>query len=183
MNRSVSHKSGSAQERKYRMNLIAAVDNNWAIGNKGRLLVTIPGDHKNFKRLTTGKVVIYGRKTLETFPNAVPLPQRTNMILSRNPSYLVRGAETYASMEALFKRLEDFDSKDVFVIGGESVYDALLDYCDTAYITKINYSYSADAYMPDLSKIPYWSLVEESEEMTCFDIEYVFQTWKQTAVC
>ena len=63
------------------MNLIVAVDENWAIGNKNELLIRIPADHKMFRQETTGKVVVLGRKTLETFPNAQPLKNRTNIIL------------------------------------------------------------------------------------------------------
>ena len=74
------------------MNLIAAVDRNWAIGNKGQLLVRIPGDHRMFRQETLGKVIVYGRKTLETFPMAQPLDRRINIVLSTNPSYKVKNA-------------------------------------------------------------------------------------------
>ena len=75
------------------MNLIAAVDRNWAIGNKGQLLVRIPGDHRMFRQETLDKVIVYGRKTLETFPMAQPLDRRINIVLSTNPSYKVKNAE------------------------------------------------------------------------------------------
>ncbi len=161
------------------MKLIAAADNNWAIGNRGRLLVTIPADHKMFKETTTGKVVVYGRKTMETFPGAEPLMNRTNIVLSKNPSFKAKNAIVASDIEKLLEILEGYENDDIFIIGGESVYRQMLDRCDTALITKINYSYSADAYFPDLSKLPDWKLVKESEEMTCFDIEYTFQTWKR----
>jgi dihydrofolate reductase len=161
------------------MNLIAAVDNNWAIGHKGRLLVTIPADHKRFREMTTGKVVVLGRKTMDTFPGKQPLKNRTNIVLSQNPDYRIKGALTANSIETLLDMIRDYPDEDVFIIGGESVYSAMIGYCDTAYITKINYSYVADAYFPNLSELPEWELVSESEEMTCFDIEYTFQTWKR----
>ena len=63
------------------MNVIAAVDENWAIGNRNELLVRIPADHKFFREETTGKVVILGRKTLQTFPGGLPLKNRENLIL------------------------------------------------------------------------------------------------------
>ena len=81
------------------MKAIAAVDQNWAIGNNNQLLVHIPDDMKNFRRLTQGKTVIYGRKTLETFPHAKPLPKRDNIILSRNPDYFVENARVVHSVE------------------------------------------------------------------------------------
>ena len=161
------------------MNLIAAVDNNWAIGHKGRLLVTIPADHKRFREMTTGKVVVLGRKTMDTFPGKQPLKNRTNIVLSQNPDYRIKGALTANSIETLLDMVRDYPDEDVFIIGGESVYSAMIGYCDTAYITKINYNYVADAYFPNLSELPEWELVSESEEMTCFDIEYTFQTWKK----
>ena len=164
------------------MNLIAAVDNNWAIGYKGKLLVTIPADHKRFREMTTGKVVVLGRKTMDTFPGGQPLKNRTNIILSRNPEYRVKDALTAGSTEELLEMVKDYPDEDVFIIGGESIYSALIGYCDTAYITKLNYSYSADAYFPDLSKLYEWEMVSESEEMTCFDIEYTFQTWRRAAL-
>ncbi|HAG68936.1 MAG TPA: diacylglycerol kinase [Lachnospiraceae bacterium] len=161
------------------MNLIAAVDRNWAIGHKGRLLVSIPADHRMFRETTTGKVVVYGRKTLETFPGGQPLKNRTNIILSRNPDYTVRGAVTVHSTDELFEVLKPYPQEDVYVIGGESIYKELLDHCSGAVITRIDYAYSADAFLPDLSKLPEWELVGESEEMTCFDIEFTFQKWRR----
>ena len=134
------------------MNLIAAVDRNWAIGNKGQLLVRIPNDHKMFRQETLDKVVVYGRKTLETFPMAQPLDRRVNIVLSRNPALTVRGATVVHSVEELLKVCDQYPSEDVYIIGGESVYRQLLPYCDTAHITKVDYAYQADAFFPDLDK-------------------------------
>ena len=117
------------------MNLIAAVDRNWAIGNKGQLLVRIPNDHKMFRQETLGKVIVYGRKTLETFPMAQPLDRRENIVLSRNPDLKVRGARVVPGLEELLELCRDYPSEDIYIIGGESVYRQLLPYCDTAHIT------------------------------------------------
>ena len=97
------------------MNLIAAVDKNWAIGRKGRLLVSIPNDQKHFREETIGKVVVLGRKTLETFPQGMPLAGRTNIILSRNPSFQVKGAQVVHSLEELKQALAPFPSRDVYL--------------------------------------------------------------------
>jgi len=161
------------------MNLIAAVDNNWAIGFKGRLLVSIRADQMNFKRLTLGKVVVLGRKTLETFPGGRPLVQRRNIIMSRNPEFTVKDAEVVHSREELAELLKDVDTEDIFIIGGESLYREFLPLCDTAIITKINYSYEADAYFPNLDKDDEWECVEEGEEQTCFDMEFRFLKYKR----
>ena len=88
------------------MNAIVAVDNRWAIGNKGGLLVRIPMDQKFFREVTIGKVVVLGRKTLSTFPNGLPLPGRTNIILSRNQNLQVKGATVVHSREELFEELK-----------------------------------------------------------------------------
>ena len=127
------------------MNLIAAVDRNWAIGNKGQLLVRIPNDHKMFRQETLDKVVVYGRKTLETFPLAQPLDRRVNIILSTNPNLEVRHAQVVHSIEELLEACREYPSEDIYIIGGASVYRQLLPYCDTAHITKIDYAYEADA--------------------------------------
>ena len=161
------------------MKLIAAVDNNWAIGNKGALLVRIRTDQMNFRALTTGKVVILGRKTLETFPQKQPLANRTNIILSKNPDYKVKDAIVVHSMDELMEEIKKYDTDDVFVIGGESIYKALEPMCDTAIITKVEHSYEADAYFPNLDENPDWELVEEGEEQTCFDLVYHFQIWEK----
>ncbi len=95
------------------MNLIAAVDENWAIGNKDDLLVRIPADHKAFRQETTGKIVVLGRKTIETFPQGLPLKNRTNIILSTNKNYQVKDALVVHGLEELFACLKDYDTKDV----------------------------------------------------------------------
>ncbi len=161
------------------MNLIAAVDENWAIGNKDDLLVRIPADHKAFRQETTGKIVVLGRKTIETFPQGLPLKNRTNIILSTNKNYQVKDALVVHGLEELFACLKDYDTKDVYVIGGESVYRQLLPYCDTAHITKIDHAYEADAYFPNLDKLPEWEITADSEEQTYFDITYHFLKYER----
>ena len=99
------------------MNAIVAVDNNWAIGCKNSLLVRIPADHKNFRQETTGKVVVLGRKTLETFPQGMPLPNRTNIILSTNPNYQVKDAVVVHDKEELDAELKKYPTEDVYIIG------------------------------------------------------------------
>ena len=163
------------------MNLIAAVDSNWAIGNKERLLVSIPNDHKHFREETTGKVVVLGRKTLQTFPKGLPLKNRTNIILSRDRNYEVKDALVVHSVEELLEELKKYNEEDVYVIGGESVYRQLLPYCRTAHITKIDHSYEADAFFPDLDSDPEWEITADSDEMTYFDIAYTFLKYERKA--
>ena len=161
------------------MNLIAAVDKNWAIGYQNKLLTSIPEDMKFFRQTTTGKVVVMGRKTLESFPGKKPLKNRTNIVLTKNPSYQAEGAIVVHSEDELREELKKYDSEDIFVIGGESIYRQLLDECDKAYITKIEYAYTADAYFPNLDEMPEWKITQDSEEQTYFDLEYYFVKYEK----
>ena len=161
------------------MKLIVAVDNHWAIGWKGGLLVRIPNDHRNFRQETLGKVVVLGRKTLETFPQGVPLAGRTNIILSGNPDYQVKDAIVVHGLEELLDALKAYDDDQIYIIGGESIYRMMLPYCDTAYVTKIDHVYDADAYFPNLDEMEEWEITAESDEQTYFDIAYQFLTYKR----
>lgn len=163
------------------MNLIVAVDKNWAIGYQNKLLTSIPEDMKFFRQTTTGKVVVMGRKTLESFPGKKPLKNRTNIVLTRNPSYQAEGAIVVHNEDELREELKKYDSEDIFVIGGESIYRQFLDECDKAYITKIEYAYTADAYFPNLDVKEEWKITAESEEHTCFDLEYFFLIYEKNA--
>ena len=161
------------------MNLIVAVDENWAIGNKNELLISIPADHKFFRQETTGKVVILGRKTLETFPQGLPLKNRTNIIMSTNKDYRVKDAVVVHDLDELLSQIEKYNTEDVYVVGGESVYRLLLPYCDIAHVTKIDHAYEADAYFPDLDAMPEWKITADSEEQTYFDITYHFLKYER----
>ncbi len=161
------------------MNLIAAVDQNWAIGLKNKLLVSIPADMKFFRETTIGKVVVMGRRTLESFPNGKPLSDRTNIVLSRNPDFAPKGAIVVHNLDELHEELEKYPSEDIYVIGGESVYRLLLDECDTAHITKINYAFEADAWFPNLDERPEWHITADSDEQTYFNLEYYFYLYEK----
>ena len=161
------------------MNLIVAVDKNWAIGRNNKLLVSIPDDMKFFRETTTGKVVVMGRKTLESFPNGQPLKNRVNIVLTHDKTYQVKDAVLVYSLEELWKELEKYESENIYVIGGESIYDQLVDACDTAHITKIDYAYDADAYFPNLDERPEWQITQDSEEQTYFDLIYHFYKYEK----
>lgn len=161
------------------MNLIVAVDKNWAIGCNNELLVSIPADMKFFRQTTTGKVVVMGRKTLESFPNKSPLKNRTNIVLTANPDYKADGAVIVHSVDELLEELKKYDSEDIYVIGGDSIYRQLLPYCDLAHVTKIDHAYQADAFFPNLDEMPQWEIIDDSEEQTYFDLEYQFLLYRQ----
>lgn len=156
------------------MNIIVAVDQNWAIGKDNDLLVSIPADMKMFRQETTGKVVVMGRKTLETFPNGLPLKNRTNIIITKNKDFQVKDAIVVHSIEEALEAVKDYPPEDVYCIGGDSIYHQMLPYCDVAHITKIEFAYEADRYFPNLDEMPDWEIETESEEHTYFDLEYSF---------
>ena len=161
------------------MNLIACVDNNWAIGKDNQLLVRIPADQKFFRETTTGKVVVMGRKTLESFPNGQPLKNRTNIVLTHNRDYKVKDATVVYSMEELIEELKKYPSEDIYIIGGESIYNQFLDACDVAHITKVDFAYDADAHFPNLDEKPEWQITQDSEEQTYFDLVFYYYKYEK----
>ena len=159
------------------MNLIAAVDNKWGIGYKNKLLISIPDDMKCFKEITMGKVCVMGRKTLESLPGGRPLSGRVNIVLTADSTYKKNDVIVVNSVEAALEKLKDYDTKDVFIIGGESIYEQFMPYVDTAYITYIDYAYQSDKQLPNLDKLSQWKLVKENEEQTYFDVEYYYRKY------
>ena len=161
------------------MNLIVAADRNWAIGKDNKLLVSIPQDMKYFRQMTTGKVVVMGRKTLESFPGGLPLKNRVNVVLTGNKNYRAKDAIIVHSVEEILDATALYDSADVYVIGGESVYRLLLPYCKKAFVTKIDHAYQADTWFPNLDADPEWQLTMISDEQTYFDLEYDFRIYEK----
>lgn len=145
------------------MRLIVAVDENWGIGKENDLLCRISADMKYFRQMTTGHTLVLGRKTLESFPNKKPLPNRNHIVLTKNTDYQAEGVTLCHSIEALQTLLQAYDTDDIFVIGGGSIYEQLLPYCDTAYITHIQKAFDADTYFPNLDKHSDWTLTQKGE--------------------
>ena len=138
---------------------IVAVDEHWGIGKNGALLIRISADLKRFKALTMGHPVILGRKTLSTFPGGKPLPGRRNLVLSHDPGFAPEGVEVFHDLDSLLAAAP----AESVVIGGESVYKALLPQCHRVYVTKIFKCYDADAHFPDLDADWRWGREEPGE--------------------
>lgn len=153
---------------------VFCADRNWGIGRKGSPLVQMKSDTKRFQDITYGKVVILGRRTLETLPGGQPYKGRKNLVLTRDPFYKARGAELIYSLEDLAEAIRGYDRDEVFVAGGGEVFEQLLPYCDTALVTRVDMAYQADTYVTNLDEDPEWQQVACSEEQTCFDIEFYF---------
>ena len=129
----------------FKFKLVACVDKNFGLGFKNNLLFKIPADLKNFRRLTLNHTIIYGRKTLETFPNQQPLDGRRNIILSRTLKNL-SGAEVVGSIEELFEILNV--AEENFVIGGAKVFTELIPYAEEIFLTVIDAEREADVFFP-----------------------------------
>lgn len=151
------------------MNIIVAVDENWGIGKNGQLLRPIKQDLKALKTRTVGNVVVMGRKTFESLPNRKPLPKRENIILTRNKGYKVPGVTVCNSKEELFQELDKYESRDVFILGGEQIYKEFLPFCEKVYVTKIKEKFDADTTFPNLDDFTKWECIWESEELACDD--------------
>ena len=157
------------------MDQIVAVDQKSAIGKDGELLFSIPGDLERFKEMTTGAAIVYGRKTMETFPEGKPLPDRKNYVLTHEPETLPEGCVGVASLDELFQALKG--EKSVFVVGGESVYGELLPYCNHAYVTKVDVDGKGNSWFPALDGEENWELTEESELKNWNGMNYQFCTY------
>ena len=143
------------------MELIVAVYDDWGIGKDGTQPVALSADRKFFRETTKGAMVIVGRKTLADFPGGRPLPNRVNVVLTR------QGVETegvvicHSPEEAVALAK---DAPRAMVIGGGSIYKQMLPYCDTAYVTKVHTTPESDTFFPDLDQDPQWMLTEVLQE-------------------
>ena len=137
------------------MNAIVAVDRNWAIGRNCGLLFSLPGDMHHFRELTGGGTVIMGRKTLDSLPGGKPLPRRRNIVITRDPAFCREGCETVHTPEEALELAGSGD--DVWLIGGGSIYAALLNRCRRAVVTRVDAAApDADTFFPNLDALSDW---------------------------
>lgn len=163
------------------MNAIVVADRSWAIGRDGGLLFSLPTDMKRFRSLTMGGAVILGRKTLESFPGGRPLPKRKNIVITRRKDLQVAGAVVVSSLAEALDAAGDTPPDQIWVIGGGSVYTALLERCKRVYLTKVDaQAEDPDTFFPNLDKLPGWEVEHESEPveengLTFRFVEYINQ--------
>jgi dihydrofolate reductase len=160
------------------MILIFAVDNNWNIGYDGDMLFKISEDLKRFRRLTEGNIVIMGRKTFESLPNKRALPNRINIVITRDKEYSASNVIVINSLEELFPLIEKLNPNNEmnnFVIGGGNIAQQLISYCHKAYITKVFKTFEvADTLIPNLDLYDDWKIVNESEVYRQDDLLYKY---------
>lgn len=166
------------------MNLIVAVDRNWAIGRKNELLFHIPEDMKFFRSKTLDRTVICGKNTLLSFPGSKPLPRRRHIVLTRQDFPDTDQMTVAHSLQEMFDRIADLPEEDVFVIGGETVYRQLYRSCKTLFVTHIQETApDADSFFPNLKSEPDFVLREESPLMVSSSgLSYSFATYENTNV-
>lgn len=161
---------------------IVAVDNNWGIGFNGDLLEHIPEDLEYFKQLTTGNIIIMGRKTWESLPKK-PLPKRRNLVITSNPDNYNNTNEVnfFTLSQIKVSLLKDKDKNlNFFVIGGGQIYKELLPICDRVYVTKIFKDHAnVDTYFPNIELMDNWKCIEQSEIKQYNDISYQFKTYSR----
>lgn len=161
------------------MNLIVAVDNKWGIGRDNGLLASIPGDMAFFKKMTTGHVVVMGRKTLESMPKRRGLPNRINYVLTTNKEFEAERCIVVNSEEELFNEISQYPSDEVFLIGGASMYNRYYDRCDKLYITKLEADLNADTFIANIDEDDRYVVTYESEEHEDNGIRYRFYTYER----
>ena len=161
------------------MNLIVAADRNWGIGKNGGLLCHLPGDLRYFKEKTGGKVVVMGRSTLESLPGGMPLPNRTNIVITRQQDFEKDGCITVHSISELKENIKKYDKDDVMIIGGASIYNALMEECDKLYITKILADFDADVFIKNVDELKAFKMTEDSPETEENGIRYHFTVYER----
>ncbi len=155
---------------------VVAVYQDWGIGAGGTQPVALKADRRFFRELTRGSAVIVGRRTLEDFPGGRPLPGRENIVLTRR-DIIIDGAKVAHSPE---EAVEDVESERVFVIGGASVYKAMLPYVQRVYVTKIGARPVSDSFFPDLDADPGWRETNPGELMEEGGVPYRFAVYERT---
>ena len=165
------------------MNAIAAVSLNWGLGKGNDLLFHLSGDMKHFRTLTSGGTVIMGRKTLDSFPEGKPLPNRRNIVITRNEEFQREGCEVVTSPEAALELAAGTPDEQLWIIGGGSVYTTFLSRCKRVYLTKVDAAAAeTDTYFPNLDKLPVWEVESTSEVFEENGLSYQFIDYVNTKI-
>lgn len=173
------------------MHIVVTADENWGIGYRGNRLVSIPADLKTLQKMITGKTIVLGSGALQNMPVVLLDRVKKIYILSHDKSAenlaaslgagsgISKRISVFRNLEALLSSLSEHRSEDIYVLGGEQTYAQLLPYADTVHVTKIEHAYTADAWFPNLDKQEEWQIVADSDEQTCFDLEYYFYMYQR----
>lgn len=160
------------------MNLIVAVSKNYGIGKDNKLLFNLPSDLRFFKEKTSGGVVVMGKNTYMSLPKR-PLPNRVNIVLSKDPAFEAQGAVVVRSLSELFAEVKKYEDDKIFVCGGSSIYNLLMPYCENAYVTVVDEIVPADTFIDDVEKSGF-TLESASETICENNHSFRFNTYKNT---
>lgn len=163
------------------MNFIVAVSADFAIGKDNNLLFSLPKDLAYFKEHTLNKVVVMGDKTYFSLPRR-PLPKRTTIVMTFDKNFHEEGVTAVHSLEELSTELKKYNSNDVWVCGGASIYNLLMDYCEYGYITKVQKIVEADTYINNVDKKENWELLKKGEIQSENGLEYSFDVYENKDV-
>lgn len=167
------------------MKTIFAVDNKWGLGRKNGLLFDLKEDMRHFVAHTKGKTVVMGSNTLLSLPGGMPLKNRVNVVLNPNGTQQDADEKGYIlakSLDELLQTIKQFDTNDVYVIGGAMMYHTLLPYCDTAYVTKVDADGNAEVFHDNLDELDNWQLVECGTSLDDNGYTIRFCTYQNTDV-
>lgn len=161
---------------------IVAVDNNWGIGYNGDLLISIPDDLKNFKKLTTGHTVVMGLNTWNSLPKK-PLPNRLNVVIEPLDDWYYENDTLHMDLNTFIRRFKSLDqSKEIFIMGGGSIYKQLIPYCNRVYVTKIYKDFdNVDTFFPNLDETGEWVGKPIGDLLTYNDITYQYWIYNRNS--
>ena len=164
------------------MNAFVTVDSNWGISYKDSPLATIPSEKKERLKEVTGKVVVYGVKSLKELPGNLPIRGSINMIFTDGVKSDVKTSSevfSFDTIEELRKALKEYPDEDIYIIDNEKLYREFLPDLNVIHVTKIDYEYKADAFFDNLDKNPEFVITADSDEQYCFDIVYSFLRYER----
>ncbi len=163
------------------MNAYVVADQRWAFGRNGGLLFSLPADLDRFHALTRNGTVIMGPERLEFFTGGSPLPQRRNIVVTRDPSHLPEGAEGVSSPEKALTLAGGPEAENLWIIGGGSIYAALLSRCRRVYLTRVETRVrESDTFFPNLDKLPNWEVAGQGEPMEENGLKFRFFEYVNT---
>ena len=156
------------------MKIIVCIAENYAIGSENNLLFSLPPDMKFFRETTLGKIVVMGRSTLDSFPGGKALKNRINIVLTRDKDFSRENTIALHSVDEVLEYVKQFDSDDVYIIGGAQVYELFEPYCEAALVTKVRKSPAADKFFFNIDNSPSWQMNYESELMEHEGTQFTF---------
>lgn len=164
------------------MNIFVKADANWGISYKDKPLCSIPAEEKTRMMETSGKVIVYDEKFIDNLPGQQPVRECMNIIFTDGTKSFVKTAsnvKVFGTLSDVREELTKYESNDIYIINNEKLYAEFLKDTEVVHVTKIDYSYKADAYFENLDRNPDFYIAADSDEMYCYDIVYSFLRYER----